>query len=133
MGTFKKCEDMEVWKKSMVLTNGIYKITNQPVFSRDYYLVNQLRKSSVSIASNIAEGFERDGNKEFINFLYIAKGSCGELRCQLYIAKDQQYLQADSFQEMYNLATEISVSLNKLIKYLQETDYKGIKYKNGTK
>jgi four helix bundle protein len=133
MGTFKKFEDMEVWKKSMVLTSGIYKITNQPVFSRDFYLVNQLRKSSVSIASNIAEGFERDGNKEFINFLYIAKGSCGELRCQLYIAKDQQYLQAESFQEMYNLATEISVSLNKLIKYLQETDYKGIKYKNGTK
>jgi four helix bundle protein len=133
MGTFKKFEDMEVWKKSMVLTIGIYKITNQPVFSRDFYLVNQLRKSSVSVASNIAEGFERDGNKEFINFLYIAKGSCGELRCQLYIAKDQQYLQAESFQEMYNLATEISVSLNKLIKYLQETDYKGIKYKNGTK
>jgi four helix bundle protein len=129
MGTFKKFEDMEVWKKSMVLTSGIYKITNQPVFSRDFYLVNQLRKSSVSIASNIAEGFERDGNKEFINFLYIAKGSCGELRCQLYIAKDQQYLQAESFQEMYNLATEISVSLNKLIKYLQESDYKGIKYK----
>jgi four helix bundle protein len=55
--------------------------------------------------------------------------SCGELRCQLYIAKDQQYLHADSFQEMYNLATEISVSLNKLIKYLQESDYKGKKYK----
>jgi four helix bundle protein len=133
MSTFKRFEDIEVWKKSMVLTSRIYKITNQPVFSRDFYLVNQLRKSSVSVASNIAEGFERDGNKEFINFLYISKGSCGELRCQLYIAKDQEYLQAESFQEMYNLATEISVSLNKLIKYLQETDYKGIKYKNGTK
>jgi four helix bundle protein len=120
---------MEVGKKSMNLTRLIYQTTNQPSFLKDYNLVSQIRKSAVSIASNIAEGFERDGNKEFINFLYIAKGSCGELRCQLYIAKDQHYLQADSFQEMYNLATEISVSLNKLIKYLQESDYKGNKYK----
>jgi len=129
MSAFKKFEDMEVGKKSMNLTRLIYQTTNQPSFLKDYNLVSQIRKSAVSIASNIAEGFERDGNKEFINFLYIAKGSCGELRCQLYIAKDQHYLQADSFQEMYNLATEISVSLNKLIKYLQESDYKGNKYK----
>jgi len=129
MSAFKKFEDMVVWKKSMILTRLIYQTTNQPSFLKDYNLVSQIRKSAVSIASNIAEGFERDGNKEFINFLYIAKGSCGELRCQLYIAKDQHYLQADSFQEMYNLATEISVSLNKLIKYLQESDYKGNKYK----
>ena len=129
MSAFKKFEDMVVWKKSMILTRLIYQTTNQPSFLKDYNLVSRIRKSAVSIASNIAEGFERDGNKEFINFLYIAKGSCGELRCQLYIAKDQHYLQADSFQEMYNLATEISVSLNKLIKYLQESDYKGNKYK----
>ena len=129
MSAFKKFEDMEVGKKSMNLTRLIYQTTNQPSFLKDYNLVSQIRKSAVSIASNIAEGLERDGNKELINFLYIAKGSCGELRCQLYIAKDQHYLQADSFQEMYNLATEISVSLNKLIKYLQESDYKGNKYK----
>lgn len=129
MTAFKKFEDMEVWKKSMNLTRLIYQTTNQPSFSKDYNLVNQIRRSAISISSNIAEGVERDGNKEFINFLYIAKGSCGELRCQLYIATDQQYLKAESFQEMYNLATEISFSLNKLIKYLQESDYKGIKYK----
>ena len=129
MTAFKKFEDMEVWQKSMNLTRLIYQITNQPSFSKDYNLVNQIRRSAISIPSNIADGLERDGNKELINFLYIAKGSCGEMRCQLYIAKDQQYLQAESFQEMYNLATEISVSLNKLIKYLQESDYKGIKYK----
>jgi four helix bundle protein len=129
MSTFKKFEEMEVWKKAMNLTRLIYQTTNQPSFSKDFYLVNQIRKSAVSIVSNIAEGVERDGNKELINFLYIAKGSCGELRCQLYIAKDQQYLQADRFQELINFATEISVSLNKLIKYLQESDYKGIKYK----
>jgi len=129
MSTFKKFEDMEVWKKSMHLTRLIYQNTNQPGFMKDYSLVNQIRRSAISIASNIAEGVERDGNKELINFLYIAKGSCGELRCQLYIAKDQNYLQADSFEVMYNLSTEISFSLNKLIKYLKDSDYKGIKYK----
>jgi len=129
MSTFNKFEDMEVWKKSMHLTRLIYQNTNKPAFVKDYNLVNQIRRSAISIASNIAEGVERDGNKELINFLYIAKGSCGELRCQLYIAKDQQYLQADCFQEMYNLAIEISFSLNKLIKYLKESDYKGTKYK----
>jgi four helix bundle protein len=129
MSTFKKFEDMEVWKKAMVLTRGIYKSSNQPSFSKDYNLANQLRKSSVSIASNIAEGVERDGNKELVNFLYIAKGSCGELRCQLYIALDQNYLDRKSFKELYNLATEISRSLMKLIKYLQDSDYKGNKYK----
>jgi four helix bundle protein len=129
MSSFKKFEDMEVWKKSMNLTKLIYQNTNQPGFVKDFNLVNQIRRSAISIPSNIAEGMERDGNKELINFLYIAKGSCGELRCQLYIARDQQYLQTDSFQEMYNLATEISFSLNKLIKYLKESDYKGIKHK----
>ena len=129
MSTFKKFEEMEVWKKSMNLIRLIYNETKRTTFSNDHYLVYQLRKSSVSIASNIAEGIERDGNKELINFLFIAKGSCGELRCQLYIAKDQQYLKDDIFQEIYNLASEISISLNKLIKYLQDSDYKGRKYK----
>jgi four helix bundle protein len=129
MSTFKRFEDMEVWKKAMLLTRNIYSTTNRPAFSKDYYLVKQIRKSAISIASNIAEGIERDGNRELINFLYIAKGSCGELRCQLYIALDQNYLEQDHFKELYNLATEISRSLIKLIKYLQESDYKGNKYK----
>jgi len=129
MGAFTSFEEMEVWKKSIHLTRMVYQITIQPAFAKDYYLVNQIRKSAVSIASNIAEGFERDGNREFINFLYIAKGSCGELRCQLYTALELQYMTQESFQEIYNFAKEISVSINKLIKYLQSSDYKGIKYK----
>ncbi len=129
MSTFKKFEDMEVWKKSMILTRLIYQNTNQPAFVKDYNLVNQIRRSAISIASNIAEGVERDGNKELINFLYIAKGSCGELRCQLYIAADQKYINKVHFKELYNLATEISRSLIKLIKYLQESEFKGNKYK----
>jgi four helix bundle protein len=129
MSTFKNFEDSEVWKKAMVLTNKIYKSTKSQKYARDYYLVSQLRKSSVSIASNIAEGMERDGNKELINFLYIAKASCGELRCQMHIAKDQDYISEVEFKELYNLAAEISLSLIKLIKYLQNSDFKGNRYK----
>ncbi len=75
MATFKKFEEMELWQKSMDLTIQIYHETNRAIFSKDYELTKQIRRSSISIHSNIAEGFERDGNKEFINFLYIAKGS----------------------------------------------------------
>jgi four helix bundle protein len=129
MSTFHRFEDIEVWKKSMSLISLVYKITNGSSFLKDYALTNQIRRSGISIASNIAEGFERDGNKEFINFLYIAKGSCGEVRCQLHIAFNLGYLEIDRFEELYNLATEISRSLGKLIKYLQGSDLKGKKYK----
>jgi len=129
MSTFKRFEDMEVWKKAMILTKDIYKSTNQPAFSKDYNLTNQIRKSAVSVASNIAEGAERDGNKEFINFLYIAKGSCGELSCQLQIALNLGYLEQENYKELSNLATEISRSLGRLIKYLRNSDFKGKKYK----
>jgi four helix bundle protein len=129
MGTIKKFEELEVWKKSMTLTNIVYSLTKQSEFCKDYYLANQLRKTSISIASNIAEGFERDGNRELINFLYIAKGSCGELRCQLNIAYNQNYLNQEQFQESHNMAMQISISLNKFIIYLKESDIKGIKYK----
>lgn len=113
----------------MKLISMLYQISNNPPFSKDYALVNQIRRSAISIASNIAEGFERDGNKEFINFLYIAKGSCGELRCQLYIALDLTYLEKARFEELFNLATEISKAIGKLIHYLQNSDLKGIKHK----
>ena len=129
MGTFKSFEEMEVWRKAMDLMFNIYQETNLNPFSKDYALVNQIRRASISIPSNIAEGIERDGNRELINFLYIAKGSCGELRCQLHIALRLNYLRSDRFQELYNLAAEISRSLNKLIKYLQESELKGKKYK----
>jgi len=129
MSTFHRFEDIEAWKKSMGLISMIYQITNDSSFSKDFGLTNQIRRSGISIASNIAEGFERDGNKEFINFLYIAKGSCGELRCQLQIAFNLGYLETNRFEELHNLATEISRSLGKLINYLQNSDFKGKKYK----
>jgi len=129
MGTFKSFEDMEVWQKAREMVSEIYRLTNKAGFSKDYNLVNQIRKSAVSVASNIAEGAERDGNRELINFLYIAKGSCGEMRCQLYIALDLKYMDQDKFGDLNERTKEISRSLNKLIRYLRESELKGLKYK----
>lgn len=129
MASIKRFEEMDIWKKSRLMLKLIYLMTNKSEFSRDWQLANHLRKTGISIISNISEGFERDGNKEFINFLSIAKGSCGELRCQLYIALDQNYIDENQFMEISNLATEISKSLKGLILYLQNSDLKGIKYK----
>jgi len=129
MATVKRFEDMDVWKKTRILNKMVYSVTKTKEFKKDYVLVNHLRKTSLSIISNIAEGFERDGNKEFINFLAIAKGSCGELRSQLYVALDQNYIDENQFTDLSNLAAEISRSLKGLIIYLQNSDFKGIKYK----
>ncbi len=92
MATFKKFEDIKAWQKSRELTNEIYEATAQGDFARDFGLKDQIRRAAVSIMSNIAEGFERSGTGEFVQFLAIAKGSSGEVRSQLYVALDQQYL-----------------------------------------
>lgn len=111
----EKFEDLEIWKFSREMVKSIYKITAN---IKDYGFANQIQKSSVSIMSNISEGFERKGNKEFIHFLYIAKGSCGELRSQLYVALDLDYIAKDDFQNNLVLAERISRSIAALIKYL---------------
>ena len=90
-----KFEDIESWKKARALTNEIYQATASGQFVRDFGLKDQIRRASVSVLSNIAEGFERGGDKEFLQFLAVAKGSCGEVRAQLYVALDQGYLSAD--------------------------------------
>ena len=85
-------EDLEIWKLAREVTDQIYKITKKKSFAQDWGLKDQIRRAGVSIMSNIAEGFERGGNQEFQQFLYVAKGSCGEIRCQLYVALDQEYI-----------------------------------------
>jgi four helix bundle protein len=85
-------EDLEIWKEARCLTREIYKLSKVANLSKDYSLRDQMRRAAVSIMSNIAEGFERGGNQEFIQFLYIAKASCGELSSELYVAVDQEYV-----------------------------------------
>jgi four helix bundle protein len=92
MATFKKFEDTEAWKKARELTREVYRHSKVSPFSKDFGLRDQIRRAAVSGMSNIAEGFERGGTKEFMQFLAIAKGSVGELEAQLYVALDQSYI-----------------------------------------
>ncbi|HEY6804106.1 MAG TPA: four helix bundle protein [Pyrinomonadaceae bacterium] len=99
MATFQTFEEIECWKKSRELTNRIYQASNNGAFSRDFDLRNQIRRASVSVMSNIAEGHDRGGTGEFIQFLSNSKGSAAEVRCQLYIALDQAYISNAEFAE----------------------------------
>jgi four helix bundle protein len=130
MATFRRFEDIDAWKKARVLTKEVYSVSKQRPFFRDYALRDQIRRSSSSIMSNIAEGFERGGTKEFINFLSIAKGSAGESRSHLYVALDQEYLTPQTFEKLLGLATEISRMLGGLMDYLAKTPIKGQKYRS---
>jgi four helix bundle protein len=100
MSKIKKLEDIESWKSARRLTKQIYEITAAGEFTRDFGLKDQIRRASVSTLSNIAEGFERGGDQEFLQFLSVAKGSCGEVRAQLYVALDQGYLSAETFETL---------------------------------
>ena len=125
----KKFEDLESWKKARKLTNAVYDATAAGRFTRDFGLKDQIRRASISILSNIAEGFERGGDKEFLQFLAVAKGSCGEVRSQLYIAIDQGYLHQDLFDELSERAAEIGRLISGMMKYLSKSELRGSKYR----
>lgn len=122
-------EDLNVWKRARELTNLIYKITKRKEFTQDKGLLDQIRRAAVSILSNISEGFERGSNTEFIQFLYIAKASCGEVRCQLLIASDQGYVNQKELNETRELAMKVSGMIGNLIGYLRKSKIKGAKFK----
>ena len=123
----KQFEDLEVWKQSRELCKDVYKITNYELFNKDFRFRDQIRASSGSIMDNIAEGFERNGNKEFVQFLYIAKGSCGEVRSQLYRALDNNYITKEEFDTLYNKSIQLSKSLSGFIQYLKKSEITGHK------
>ena len=114
MATTKRFEDILSWQKARELCKLIGDLIDNGKFKYSYKLIGQIESSSGSIMDNIAEGFERGGNKEFTQFLYISKGSCGEFRSQLYRALDRKYLTQIEFELLYNLAKEIIVLLQKL-------------------
>lgn len=129
MANVQRFEDLEAWKIARAVTREIYQVSKNELFYRDYGLRHQICRALVSIMSNIAEGFERDGDKEFINFLSIAKGSSGEVRSQLYVALDQNYISESEFNFLYGKTTENSRVIAGLIKYLQQSDLKGKKFR----
>ncbi|MDR3262007.1 MAG: four helix bundle protein [Tannerella sp.] len=128
MATVKRFEELELWQKARMFCRNIFRITNYVKFSQDFRLKDQIRASSGSIMDNIAEGFERSGNKEFVQFLYIAKGSCGESRSQLYRALDFEYLPNDEFGLLQQEAIDLSQNISNFIKYLKNSEMKGYKY-----
>ena len=126
MPTFKNFEEIESWQKAHELTREVYTVSNQGAFTKDFGLRDQIRRASVSIMSNIAEGFGRDGNREF---LAVAKGSSGEVRAQLYVAFDRGYINKNTFETLSAISIEIGSLIGGLMNYLRETDMKGKKFK----
>lgn len=120
MGKVERFEDLMAWQKARELTKQIYSLTNKGDFSKDFGLRDQIRRASVSIMSNLAEGFERGGRSEFHQFVVIAKGSCAEVRSQLYVSFDAGYITQEEFNQLYNLTVEISRILGGLRSILQK-------------
>ncbi|MBO7137114.1 MAG: four helix bundle protein [Bacteroidaceae bacterium] len=129
MGTVKDFEELAIFQKARELSKKIYPVTNSEGFKSDYRFVQQIRAATGSIMDNIAEGFERTGNKEFLNFLYIAKGSCGEVRSQLIRANDAGYLMTEMYEELYAECRKLSAAIMNFIKEIKASDITGAKYK----
>jgi four helix bundle protein len=128
MATIKSFEDIEAWQKARSLSKEIFELTTVGTFSRDFGLRDQINRASGSIMDNIAEGFERGGTKEFIQFLAIAKGSTGEVRSQLYRALDRNHLTRDQYNVLSESTTQISKMINGFIIYLRDSNLKGMKF-----
>ena len=129
MAAFKKFEEIHAWEKGRSITNYIFQVIQNSELRKNFALKDQLIRCSISITANIAEGFERNSNKEFCYFLAIAKGSTGELRSFLYVLLDNQYIEQSDFEKLYQESQEISAMLSKLIHYLSNSNFKGPRHK----
>jgi len=121
-------EDLEIWQEARSLCQFIFDVTSKGPFNKDYRFRDQIRASSGSIMDNVAEGYERSGNKEFIQFLSIAKGSCGETRSQCYRAMDFGYIDEESLEELIDRTTNLNRKIAGFMSYLKKSTYKGSKY-----
>lgn len=129
MAKIERFEDLISWQKARELNRLVYQISKNAAFVKDFGLRDQIRRASISVMSNIAEGFERGGDKEFAQFLSNAKGSCGEVRCQLYAALDEKYLNESEFKELYDRSVEVSRLLSGMMTYLRHSELRGNKFK----
>lgn len=129
MAVVKDFEDLAIFQKARELSKMIYPITQKGEFKNDFRFVQQIRAAAGSVMDNIAEGFERTGNKEFLNFLYIAKGSCGEVRSQLIRANnDIGYLTPEEYDELYTECRKLSAGIMNFIKEIKSSEKVGAKY-----
>ncbi len=129
MAKIERFEDLISWQKARELNRLVYKISANGTFAKDFGLRDQIRRASISIMSNIAEGFERGGDKEFAQFLSNAKGSCGEVRCQLYAALDEKYLSEIEFKQLSEQSLEVSRLISGFMTYLRRSELRGNKFK----
>ncbi len=117
-------EDLQVWRDSRKLVKSIYELTSKGTFSKDYGLKEQIQRASVSIMNNIAEGFERNNNKEYVKFLGYSKGSAGEVRSMLYVALDLGYITKDDFTVCYESSINVIAQISNFGKYLRKYSFK---------
>jgi len=129
MNKIEKFEDIIAWQKARVLTRDVYAATKVGLFAKDFGLRDQIQRASVSTMANIAEGYERGGNKEFVQFLSNSKGSCGEVRSHLYVALDQNYITQEGFDQIYGAADEVGRLLSGFMGYLRNSDLRGNKFR----
>ena len=128
MATIKRFEDVEAWKRGRELTAALYRATNTRLFERDYALRNQMRRAAVSILSNVAEGFDRNGVGELRQFLAQAKGSTTKLQAQLYVALDVGYLDQQTFDDLHRQTRDDQNLLGGFLRYLSTSTLRGSKY-----
>ena len=126
--TIERFEDLEIWLMARELCKYIFVLTSKEPFCHDFKLRDQIRSSSGSVMDNIAEGFERDGNKEFVQFLSVSKGSCGECRSQSYRAYDYQYINEEELNDLIIKTVALSKKIARFISYLRKSNLKGPKF-----
>ncbi len=129
MAKIERFEDLTSWQKARELNRLVYRVSKNAAFAKDFGLRDQIRRASISVMSNIAEGFERGGDREFIQFLSHAKGSCGEIRAQLYAALDESYITQPEFDELNKLCVDVSRLIAGMMTYLRRSDLRGNKFK----
>ena len=128
MGHVKEFEDLEIWKNAREICKDIWNLIENTTLGKDYRLRDQMNGSSGSIMDNIAEGFERNGNREFFQFLSTSKASCGELRSQLYRCLDRKHIHQTSFDEILVKTKTESKKIGAFMRYLKNSERKGSKY-----
>ena len=129
MNKIEKFEDIIAWQKARLLTSEIYKRIRTGAFGKDFGLKDQIQRASVSAIANVAEGFERGGDREFIQVLSNSKGSCAEVKSHLYVALDQSYITPPDFEQLYGQASEVARLLAGFMIYLRESTLRGHKYR----